>query len=215
MRQKKRTNKKDKFPSELRFGLISGDWVVIATGRATRPETFKREKRTKIAVPQKDCFFCNIETQLPPVLISRQGKIKSYPYEDHKPKRVRIPGDWTVVVVPNKYPAFIKEDGLNVRKRGLHRLMNAYGVAEVVVTRHHTRQMAQFNLEQIKEVLDVYQDRYVELMKEPKINYISIFHNHGVEAGASVSHPHSQIIATPVLDPKIKRSLQGAKDYYK
>ncbi len=211
--KKAETGKKD-FPSELRFALISGDWVVIATGRAQRPETFKREKRIIKTVPKKDCFFCNIETQLPPLLIAAKGTIKNYAYNDEDRQNIKIPKDWAIVVIPNKYPAFVMKDGLNIRKRGLHQLMNAYGAAEVVVTRDHEQQIAQFNLKQIKELLDVYQQRYVDLMKEPKINYISIFHNHGVEAGASVSHPHSQIIATPVLDPRIKRSLLGAKDYY-
>ena len=209
------STKKPKISSELRFSLISGDWVVIATGRAQRPETFKKEKRIIKTVPKKDCFFCNIKTQAPPLLISRKGKLKLYFYDNGKNKRPRIPKDWTVVVIPNKYPAFSKENGRDIRKEGIHSLMNAYGSAEVVVTRDHTRQIAGFNLEEVKEVLDVYQARYVELMKEPHFNYISIFHNHGVEAGASVAHPHSQIIATPVLDPKIKRSLTGAKEYYK
>jgi UDPglucose--hexose-1-phosphate uridylyltransferase len=211
----KSVKQKPKFPSELRFSLISGDWVVIATGRGQRPDTFKKEKRIKKVVAKKDCFFCNIETQESPVLISRKGKLRTYFYDNNGGKKLSIPKDWSVIVVPNKYPAFVRQNGLDIRKRGLHNLMNAYGVAEVVVTRHHTRQIAEFKLEEIKELLDVYQARYVEIMKEPHINYISIFHNHGVEAGASVAHPHSQIIATPVIDPKIKRSLTGAKDYYK
>ncbi len=212
---KKEKETKKEFPSELRFALMSGDWVVIATGRAQRPETFKKEKRIAKTTPKKDCFFCKIKSQLPPLLISRKGKIKNYSYEDEDRDKIKIPKDWTTIVIPNKYPAFIRKDGLDISKRGLHRLMNAYGMAEVVITRDHKKQIAQFNLEQIKELMDVYQDRYLDLMKEPKINYISIFHNHGVEAGASVSHPHSQIIATPVLDPKIKRSLEGARTYFK
>jgi len=211
-KQKKETKKQ--FPSELRFSLISGDWVVIATGRGQRPDTFKKERRIKKVMPKKDCFFCNIKTQEPPTLISRQGKLKTCFY-DNGNKKPLIPKDWSIIVIPNKYPAFTRQGGLDIRKRGLHNLMNAYGTAEVVVTRHHTRQIAEFNLEEIKELIDVYQARYVDIMKEPHINYISIFHNHGVEAGASVAHPHSQIIAMPVIDPKIKRSLRGAKDYFK
>ncbi len=205
----------EKFPSELRFALVSRDWVVVATGRAKRPKNFKREKRKKTAVPKKDCFFCNIETQLPPILISRKGKMDIFSPTDHKNEDVKIPKDWTIIVIPNKYPAFVRMEGLNIRKQGLHQTMNAYGAAEVVVTRCHTKQVAEFSLEQIRELLGVYQARYAELMKERYINYVSIFHNHGEEAGASVAHPHSQIIAAPVLDPKIKRSLAGAKEYYK
>jgi UDPglucose--hexose-1-phosphate uridylyltransferase len=48
--------KNQKFPSELRLDLISKDWVVIATGRAKRPEMFKKEKRKKIEIPRKTGF---------------------------------------------------------------------------------------------------------------------------------------------------------------
>ena len=174
-KSKKAETGKKAFPSELRFALISGDWVVIATGRAQRPETFKREKRIIKTIPKKDCFFCNIENQLPPLLIAAKGTIKNYAYNDENRQKIKIPKDWEIVVIPNKYPAFVMKNGLNIRKRGLHQLMNAYGAAEVVVTRDHEQQIAQFNLKQIKELLDVYQQRYVDLMKEPKINYISIF----------------------------------------
>ena len=119
------------FPSELRFALISGDWVVIATGRAQRPATFKKEQRIIKTMPEKDCFFCNIETQLPPLLVSVKGKIENFSYKDEK-RDVMIPKNWSLIVIPNKYPAFIRKDGLDIRKRGLHRLMNAYGMAEVV-----------------------------------------------------------------------------------
>lgn len=66
--------KKIKFPSELRFDLVSKDWVIIATGRGKRPEIFKEEKRKEIKIPKKICPFCNIETQESPVLIYSRGK---------------------------------------------------------------------------------------------------------------------------------------------
>ena len=210
-------NKKEfKAPSELRFSLISSDWVVVATGRARRPKSFKREKRIKVHTSSKDCFFCNIDSQLPPTLISQKGKTKTFLHSNQeKNAKINIPKNWTLVVIPNKYPAFTKQGGLNIRKEGIHHLMNAYGAAEVVITRSHTKQMAQLSVEEVEEVLTAFQERYLALMKDKYINYISIFQNHGVEAGASIAHPHSQIIATPALDPKITRSLRGAKEYYK
>ena len=76
-----------KFPSELRLDLISKDWVVIATGRAKRPEAFKKEKRPEIKIPKKICPFCNIETQEKPVSIFASGKKITF--------KDKIPQNWT------------------------------------------------------------------------------------------------------------------------
>ncbi len=186
--------------SELRFDLVSKDWVVIATGRARRPETFaKSDKEKKEEAPAKDCPFCNIETQEPPVLT----------YPNHGEKK-----DWSLIVVPNKFPAFIKGDSLNERAEGPYSLMDSIGFHEVIITRDHQRQMAEFSIPEIREVLNAYQERYLELMNEKMVNYISIFHNHGREAGASIVHPHSQIIAIPITDPDLSQSLEGSRRFF-
>ena len=195
-------------PSELRYDLASKDWVVIATGRARRPETFKKERRKAEKVSQKDCPFCQIHTQKKPTLIFSQGKKAVFEAD-------KIPADWTAIVIPNKYPAFIPCLELDKRVEGkLYETINAVGFHEVVVTRDHRKQMARFSVKQVKEVMDVYQSRYLSLMKEKLVNYISIFHNHGVEAGASITHPHSQIITTPLIDTDLKNALANSKKYY-
>ena len=72
-----------------------------------------------------------------------------------------------------------------------------------------------FRSSQIKEVIDTYQSRYLDLMGKPFVNYISIFHNHGAEAGASLSHPHSQIITTPLVDVDLKNAVLNSRKYYR
>ncbi len=183
--------------SELRFDIVSKDWVVIATGRARRPETFKQEKRIREEAAEEDCPFCHIETQEKPTLV----------YETER-------GKWDVVVFPNKHPAFSAGDNLNERAVGPYRVIDGLGFHEVVVTRDHFQHLAHFKAERTKEVIDAYQERYLAFMNEKHINYISIFHNHGREAGASIVHPHSQIIAMPVIDPDLKRSLDGSRQFF-
>ena len=199
--------KQKKTPSQLRFDLISKDWVVIATGRAKRPESFKKEKRIKKEKNNKDCVFCDIASQEKPVSVFCQGrKINS---------KQPVPKNWTVVSIPNKYPAFVPFSELAERKEGpFYKKMNAVGFHEVVVTRDHFKSLAQLKVNQVKEVFDLYQDRYQSLMKENFVNYISIFHNHGVEAGASISHPHSQIITTPLIDVDLNKALINSGNHY-
>jgi len=198
-----------KFPSELRLDVVSKDWVVIATGRAKRPEMFK-EKEKKEKVPKENCPFCKIENQETPTLIFSHGK------KVILKKGNEIPKNWTTVVVPNKYPAFMRGDGLHKRMDGkFYQKMNAVGSHEVLVTRDHDRHLALLPITQVKEVIDAYQARYLELMSKPFVDYIAIFHNHGKEAGASIYHPHSQIITTPLIDPDLQNALSSAKRYYK
>jgi UDPglucose--hexose-1-phosphate uridylyltransferase len=204
-------NKKDydktsqKNPSELRFDIVSKDWVVIATGRAKRPESFKKEKRIPIKEPGV-CPFCDLSTQEKIILAFENGKKIKNP-------KTPPPG-WSLIVLPNKYPAFLPGNELKEREEGIYKSMQGVGFHELVITRDHKKDIYQFPLEKVKEIFDAYQERYLELMNERFINYISIFHNHGYEAGASLSHPHSQIIAIPVTDPDIQNSLDGAEKYW-
>ncbi len=201
-------NTKKKFPSELRFDLASKDWVVIATGRARRPETFKKEKRAEKELPQEKCPFCQIDTQETPTIIFSRGEEISLGQG--------IPRNWTTVSIPNKFPAFIPYPELERRREGpFYEKMNAAGFHEVVVTRNHCKALGQFKIEQVKEVFDVYQERYLGLMNKSFVNHISIFHNHGLEAGASISHPHSQIITTPLIDIDLRKALSNSEKYHK
>ena len=201
--------KKIKFPSELRFDLVSKDWVIIATGRAKRPESFKKEKRKRVKESSKTCPFCKIKTQKEPTLISTNSKITSGAWD-------KLGKDWTLVVIPNKYPALMPYPELNkTTEGGIYQKMNAAGFHEVVVTRDHNKHLGQFQIEQVKEVLDSYQARYISLMDKKFVNHISIFHNHGPGAGASIAHPHSQIITTPLIDNDLNSALTNAQSYYK
>ena len=191
-------NKKKKSASEFRLDAVSQNWVVIATGRARRPESFVSERKKEKKEAQKKCPFC-------------KPSIKKEAILEYKNEK----GQWSVIVIPNKFPAFFKEKELNIRKVGPYRVMNGAGFCEVVITRDHERQMAQFSPKEIKQVLDVYHERYLNLMNEEFVNYVSVFYNHGKEAGASVAHPHSQIMTLPVIDTDLKRSLFGSKQYYR
>jgi len=194
------------FPSELRYDLVSKDWVVIATGRARRPETFKKEKRQKKSLSKKECPFCNIESQEKPVLTLVNGK---------KVSGQAIPSNWTVIVIPNKYPAFLPFPDLGKKTEGgIYQKMNAVGFHEVVITRDCNRSLGQLEVKKVKEVIDAFQKRYSELMKKKFVNHISILHNHGAEASASVFHPHSQIIATYLVDVDLNKALSNSKKYY-
>lgn len=206
MKISKKTAQKTTFPSELRLDLASSDWVIIATGRARRPETFKREKRVNEETRKKDCPFCRKEIEKDAIIaFAGDKKIKANNLQN-----------WTTLVAPNKFPAFLPHLKFEKKVEGnTYLTMNAVGYHEVIVTRDHKKSLAQLPIENVKEVIDAYQERYLDLMKNPFVNYISIFHNHGREAGASISHPHSQLITTPLIDCDLRRALLNSEGYFR
>lgn len=194
-----------KFPSELRSNTFSSEWVIIATGRGKKPATFKKEKRKTIIPSKRNCPFCQVEKIEKASLIFAKGR------KIHENKN---PQNWTTAVIPNKYPALVPSNALNEKVNGFYRTMDGVGYHEVVLFRDHQKSLALFSVEEIEEAITAYQERYLDLMSKPFTKYISIFHNHGQEAGASIFHPHSQIMAAPVIDPDLDRAILNSKKYF-
>ena len=198
--------KRDGGYSELRQDLVTGDWVVIADNRGKRPNKNKEMEPAwkKEDIPsEKNCLFCNPEKtgQEPDVLM----------YVDSN-------DEWTTRIFPNKYPAFKplkKNRKIKHLEEGPYFLMDGVGYHDLIVTRDHNRQMGQMEMEEVAEVLDAYQTRYLELMNKKFVRYIEIFHNYGKAAGGSIYHPHSQLMAIPVISPYINGELRGAEQYEK
>lgn len=186
--------------SELRQDIVTGDWVVIATGRGKRPNDFAVSEHESESFGIESCPFENPEgtSQEKDVLIYTSA-------EDC----------WTLRVFPNKFPAFSRGKAPKKLGEGPYFSMTGSGYHEVIVTRDHYNQLATMETWQVAEVLDAYQDRYLSLMKKKSVNYIQIFHNHGKAAGASLVHPHSQLMAIPVISPYIDLELKGAERYCK
>lgn len=192
---------KKEIVSQLRKDLVSGTWVVFSTKRKNKPDFCKKHSyAVKIDNNTKDCPFCdkNITGKEKDTLVYLKNN-----------------GDWSLRVFPNKFPAFsCRDNDINKREEGPFEIIDGVGYHEVVVTKDHNKDMPDMEIPSIAEILDAYQERYIALMNKKHIKYISIFKNYGREAGASVGHPHSQIVAMPIIDPDVFRSLNGSENYY-
>ncbi len=196
--------------SELRQDIVTGDWVVVATGRAKRPHAFARHTPER-PQPKSTCPFERLEPKA--VLVyDRAGERYRLTAKDRR----HLERAWWLQVVPNKYPAFSERATCPaIASYGSYRRTDGVGFHEVVVTRHHTRSLTAMSAGEAAIVIRAYRQRYLALKDEECVRYISIFHNHGRDAGATLSHPHSQIIAIPVIPPDVRRSLQGSASYYR
>jgi len=187
---------------ELRKDPIMGRWVIIATDRAKRPSDFIRQP-----VPPASTGICPFDSgnehKTPPeVLAYRTSGGRDQP-------------GWRVRVVPNKFPVLGIEGELNRQGEGMYDKMNGIGAHEVIIeTPDHAVTMGEMPEKQIEEVLWAFKDRVSDLKKDRRFRYILLFKNHGEAAGASLEHPHCQLIALPVIPKRAKEQMDGAKLFY-
>jgi UDPglucose--hexose-1-phosphate uridylyltransferase len=187
---------------ELRKDPVVGRWVIISTERARRPTDFHREP----VRPRGDsCVFCEgNEDKTPPEILAGRG--------DSAPNG---PG-WTFRVVPNKFPALRIEGDLEPTGEGLFDRMNGVGAHEVVIeTPDHHGSFATMSVDEVADVLIAFRDRLIDLKKDPRFEYVLVFKNHGEAAGASLEHPHSQLIATPIIPIMVTEELESSARYWK
>jgi UDPglucose--hexose-1-phosphate uridylyltransferase len=186
---------------ELRQNLATKEWVIIATERAKRPEEFIQADKERIEdrpVRADTCPFCpgNEELDL---------------------ERLRLPatGDWQVRVVANRYPALHEEGELVPHFDGLNRSISGVGYHEVVVeSRLHNTSPATETVEEIELTLQAFQMRGQVFSADPRIDHLIFFKNHGVTAGASLVHPHAQMLGLPVVPLEVRSRISKARQYY-
>jgi len=190
---------------ELRKDPILGRWVIIATERSKRPDVFS-DKKQKVAEDTSKCPFCmGKEKMTPPEIFSLRDP-------NTQPD---TPG-WRVRVVPNKFPALGIDGELDKKGFGLHDMMTGFGAHEVIIeTPDHNREIKDQSIDEISDVINVIQGRVEDLTKDSRFRYILVFKNKGKSAGASLSHPHHQIIALPITPKRVREELQGAEFYFK
>lgn len=187
---------------ELRKDPIIGRWVIIATERSKRPTDFH------LAPERPDtraCPFCEgNETKTPPEIFAFRS-----------PKSHRDTSGWEVRVVPNKYPALRIEGELEKMGIGMYDRMNGIGAHEVMIENpDHLIPLEKLSVDHASKVFETYKMRMLDLSKDKRFRYVLAFKNVGEQAGASLTHPHSQLIATPITPKRVAEELTGAREYY-
>lgn len=202
-------------PPEFRKDLVSGDWILVAPERRKRPQFDKTKKKETAVSKARLLAACPFED---PQKSGNTIPILWYPCPDTPLKKRRNFSEWFLQVLPNKYPMLwppSKSACSTVKAHGPERTLEATGFHEIIITKDHFKTIDKMNIEEAECLLKAYQTRYQTLACDPCVNYILIFHNQGKLAGASLEHPHSQLVALPVVDPDIANSLAGSNEYYK
>ena len=186
---------------ELRQNRFTKEWVIIATERAKRPEELKLKKSEQKVLPHysETCPFCPGNEHMAPPEVSRLEK----------------DGRWTVRVVPNKFAALSREGEPTRYIERSHRSMNGVGIHDVIVEGpDHASTTALASDAQVTAILRMYRERYIDLINDRRVTQVTIFKNHGLGAGSSLEHPHSQLIATPVISHQVRERLYESLRHY-
>jgi UDPglucose--hexose-1-phosphate uridylyltransferase len=162
--------------SEFRQDSTTGNWVLVAPGRARRPDTVQRPSAQEPMMSwNASCPFCpGNEAMTPPEVLSIPAK-----------------RDWQVRVIPNKFAALEPAPGsVEIRGSGLFQAMDGVGHHEVVIeTPVHNRSLADMAPGEVEVVLRALQRREAALRADPRVKLVLVFKNQGERAGTSLAHP--------------------------
>ncbi|MEZ5203731.1 MAG: HIT domain-containing protein [Acidimicrobiales bacterium] len=181
--------------NQLRLNPLTGRWVTMSTGRASRPDEFAVDHGHPAESATGSCPFCpGHEEELPPAL------------ETYGPS-----GDWLLRVVPNRYPAFEGSGELAVEHLGpLFVQAPAVGIHEVLVlTPDHDASWGDLDDRQAGLAMAAIRDRLEDHAGTTGIRYSQAIVNHGSAAGASVRHPHGQLLGIPFVPGELTEELAG------
>ena len=188
---------------ELRKDPIIDRWVIISTERGKRP-VFLGDKVGPLAGAL--CPLCaGNEAMTPPEVFA----IRPPSSPSNSP-------DWSLRVVPNKFPALRIEGELNKQGIGPYDKMNGIGAHEVIVeTPIHNQTLSDMDVHAIQNVFLAYRERTLDLLRDKRFKFIMIFKNKGSVAGASLDHSHSQLIALPIIPKRVHEEVSGGLSYFK
>ncbi|MFA5035228.1 MAG: galactose-1-phosphate uridylyltransferase [Candidatus Margulisiibacteriota bacterium] len=192
---------------ELRQNPATREWVIIATERAKRPEDLGSGICPTSESSRQNCPFCPGKESLTP------GEILAY---REFGTQIDTPG-WWIRIIPNKFAALAPDSRNRDRTKVLdfYSMMNGLGEHEVIIeSPNHDQTIATMEEKQVEELFLAYRERYITLSKDPQFEMIIIFKNHGIAAGTSLHHPHSQLIATPITPMHIRHRLDESMRYF-
>lgn len=187
--------------SELRWDPLKLHWVIIATERGRRPRDFQTEPQQQEVTSCPFCYGNEDKTPAEIFAIRPSGPANS--------------SGWKVRVIPNKYPVLRVEGEIKSKGYGPYDVMTGIGAHEVIIeTPRHEEGLADLSVEEVTNVLIAYRARYLDLRRDSRFRYMVLFKNHGVRAGATLAHSHSQLIAVPLTPPVAATELKICREYF-
>lgn len=175
--------------SQMRLNQLTGRWVTIVAERAQRPNDFAPRARLEDLEAGRPCPFCpGNEESTPPAL-----------------ETVDEGGSWSIRVIPNLYPAFQGDEGFAVHHVGpVHVMAEGTGLHEVFVySPDHDLSLDRLDDQTAGQFMLALKSRFTDHANIAHIRYTQAILNHGREAGASLAHPHGQLLGLPFVPGEV------------
>jgi len=189
--------------SDFRKDAVTGRCVIMRTERMFKPGAYRVDKHQK---QSQTCPFCPGKEAMTPGEIFALGR---------QAGAERDSGGWKIRVVPNRYAAVTPDAGPTEKSKGFYESAPAFGRHEVIVDHTaHDLEMADFDLEQLELVLRTYRERWRDASRAAGLRYAMIFKNFGQQAGASLEHTHSQLVALPFVPSRAADEIDGGARYF-
>jgi len=188
--------------SEYRQNRLTGEWVIFAPSRRKRPKDFIMEKQAPVqSAYDSGCPFCP----------GNEERLSEIVFESASDNDF----GWSSRAVYNKFPA-LNPEGETIRSwDGMHLGANGFGSHLVLVeTPRHDLQMDKMTRSELETVIETYRNCYAFLEADPKVMMVMIFKNYGASAGASLFHPHSQLVASGIVPKYIRDREREAQKYF-
>jgi len=186
--------------NEIRLNLITRAWVIIAKEKSKKPEDFI-VRRTKRRLPEffETCPFCpGNESKTPDEVFSIHGN-----------------EGWKIRIVRHKFSKLSEEGARKRWDSGVKKGVNGVGIHELIVeTPVHNLTTATMSVEQLQYVIQTYKDRFTELYRDTRVEYVIIFKNSGPSSGTSIEHPLSQIVGIPIIPLQIRERSEASMKYF-
>ena len=190
---------------ELRRDPITRGWVIFAPRRSKRPSDFFSHEEAQDEVP---CPFC-------PKSGEAEGNEESGTIEISPPTEEFEDAPWSMKVLKDKYPLLNAEEDFERYGEGMYDLMQGYGHHQLIIEApEHGLQFHDFSEQHLAEIFGLYQRKMIALARDKGIQHILITRNIGNRAGAHIHHPHSHVVALPVVPKKLMEEIEGARIHY-
>jgi UDPglucose--hexose-1-phosphate uridylyltransferase len=186
---------------EFRKDQLTDRWVIISPERAQRPRRDLSDAPGSVT----DCPFCaGNESMTPPAVLT-------YFADEVQPGRM----NWSLRVVPNKFPAVVDQGNWMLESKGIYQSGNGIGIHEVIIeSPQHLFNVQSLDEAQFKRILHAYKERIAQLRTDKRWRCVAIYKNQGPQAGATLDHVHSQLVALPIVPKGFEEEIANAKRHY-
>ncbi|RRO26168.1 UDP-glucose--hexose-1-phosphate uridylyltransferase [Flavobacteriaceae bacterium 14752] len=179
-----------------RYNILTGEWVLVSPHRTKRPWQGKTDKSMSMQKETYDanCYLCPGNT--------RASGDKNPNYK----------GTYSF---KNDFSALLEDTGKAEFNEGLLKAKAESGICRVVCfSPDHALTLPLMSINEIHEVIKLWQKEYKSLGEKPDIGHVQIFENKGDIMGCSNPHPHGQIWAQRSIPEVVLKKQKEQKTYW-